>query len=101
MILKNAWNNTTPICAECGKPMSLEMVKSQYVYKCKDCNKQFSINYFEKILDKIAELDAERTLAGDLYNLEGEKFTIARKIKCEITKESADMSKWEVSVKVL
>lgn len=101
MLLKNAWNNTTPVCAVCGKEMTLDTSSSQFMYKCCDCRKQFSINYFEKILDNIAALDAQRQLVNDISSLEGEKFTIARKIKCEIIEENTDMSKWKVSIKVL
>lgn len=100
MLLKNSWENTIPVCAICGKPMALDTSRSAFVYKC-ECGKSFSINYFEKILDKIAELDAERQMNNDLGSLEGKKFNISSKIKCEIIEENSDMTKWKVSVKVI
>lgn len=101
MILKNAWNNTTPICAECQEEMKLEAASTKCFYKCPKCGKKFVINYFEKILDNIALLDEERQLSSELGSLVGEKFTIAKKVKCEIIEENDDMNKWKVSIKII
>lgn len=101
MLIKNAWKNTTPVCAECQEEMILNATATQCFYKCPKCGKNFSTNYFEKILYTISELDAKRQFSGDLGSLEGEEFTISRKIKCEIIEENEDMTKWKVSIRVL
>lgn len=100
-IIKNSWDKTTPICADCNKVMECVPFKKSFVYRCSHCNKQFDIIQFEKILDKIADLDAARLSTNELYSIQGEKFKISNKLKCEIVEEGEMCNSWKVAVKVL
>lgn len=100
-LLKSSWKNTTPVCADCGEKFELTQFRKGFVYKCPKCGCQFDTLLFEKILDKIAQMDAERFEANELYSIQGEKFTISNKIKCEIAEEGELFNTWTVSIKVI
>ena len=100
-LIKDAWNKTTPICAECGDIMNFEELRGKFIYRCPKCKRYFDTYYFEKILDKIAQLDEARFEANELYSIQGEKFNISNKIKCEIAEENELFNEWKIKVKVI
>ena len=102
--IKNSWKNTTPCCAKHDKDypvMEIAPFKKLYVYKCPVCGASFSINDFEKILDNIATLDESRFTEKSLESIEGKKFKISTRLKCEIVEEGEDFNSWKVSVDVI
>lgn len=100
-VIKSSWKNTTPVCANCGEKFELVQYKNAFYYECPKCKKKFDTVYFEKILDKIAKLDEDRFEEAELYSIQGEKFIISNKLKCEIIEESEMFNKWKISIDIV
>ena len=89
-MIVNSWKNTTPICGFCNEIMTLDIVRSGFVYKCPKCKNSISEIRYEQMLDKISDIEDAMHLAKEIGLLTGKKFDVGNSIKCEIIEDKGD-----------
>ena len=99
-MIVNSWKNTIPVCDFCGKVMTLEMAKSGFGYKCPNCSNLISDKRFEKILDKLSELEDEMYNAKEIGTLTDRTFTVGKGVKCKVLEDDGE-GRFTVSIRNL
>lgn len=97
MIIKNLWKNTEIFCDSCGKRLELRQTDDDFLYKCPGCGKHIRSDDFEKVLDRICELEEKRISENAEYSFEGTKFRIG---KNRYTIVSGDDYEWKLNAEI-
>lgn len=89
-MIKNSWQNTTLKCDNCGQ--GTFVLNNSLNYECPICKNKINYTAFEKVLDKLSELESEKFINSEVGSLVGESFYLSKKIHCKVEEDNGNGS---------
>lgn len=89
-MIRNSWKNTTLKCDNCGQ--GILILNNSLIYECPVCRNKINYTVFEKVLDKLSELESKKFINSEVGSLVGESFYLNKKILCEVEEDNGNGS---------